>query len=77
MSGKCLKTLYSCTECKLGFHVNCFSAYHNFDMMSSNESVFEGISKSLEIIPYSRKRKTEVVMSVAEFNLDYKSKISK
>jgi len=27
--GKELRTIYSCSACRRGFHVNCFTAYHN------------------------------------------------
>lgn len=35
-----LRTIYGCTECKKGFHVNCFSAYHH-------EGALKGDTKAL------------------------------
>jgi len=34
--GKELKTIYSCIQCKKGFHVNCFTAYHYRGVMSNS-----------------------------------------
>jgi len=34
--GKELKTIYSCLQCKKGFHVNCFTAFHYCGALSTS-----------------------------------------
>lgn len=66
---KRMKSLYSCTVCKKGFHVNCYSAYHNHDILSVNELVHEQVSSTVYTIPLQRAKKSKYIMSIDEFTL--------
>lgn len=50
--GRELKTIYSCIQCRKGFHVNCFTAYHYQDVMSNSHKAL------LDVVFYSDKQPT-------------------
>jgi hypothetical protein len=53
--GKELKTIYSCIQCKKGFHVNCFTAFHYSGVLSRKHSTLLDIVFNSDVNPTVRK----------------------
>lgn len=49
--GKELKTIYSCIQCKKGFHVNCFTAFHYRGMLSRKHSTLLDVVFNSDVNP--------------------------
>ena len=48
MSGEKRKTIYGCTKCGRGFHVNCYTAYHFQGALKSDASAIASMILRLE-----------------------------
>ena len=50
-------TIYGCVECKKGFHVNCFAAYHFQNLLRGNKRALASVIRNAEDGSSSKRRK--------------------
>lgn len=62
---------YSCIECKLGFHLECFSAHHNPHLMVENQEVSERVKTSLLQL-MKKHKKSQFIQNISDLNLPEK-----
>jgi len=55
------KTIYGCPLCKVGFHVECFTAFHYKDALKGNIRALMDMIKSSEMSDNRRNRKSSYV----------------
>ena len=65
------KSIYGCVACQVGFHPECFTAYHYKDALKGNTKVLVDMLKLSEgnKIEGFRKRTTKYVGSLLNFEL--------
>ena len=63
--GKKKKTMYGCTVCGKGFHVNCFTAYHYAQELKGHQKALTNqLLKSMESIPRAKKKRSRHAGSI-------------
>ena len=64
------KTPFSCIRCQRAFHVDCFTSYHNKEIMKDNKRVYECVQQAQKNAlknPIQKRRKT--MLTVADIKL--------
>ena len=64
LSGKRLRSVYSCVECGKGYHVDCFTALHFQNALSENRVLQNKILKALNASKAVRGRKSNCISSL-------------
>jgi hypothetical protein len=64
LRGMQLKTIYGCPQCQVGFHVECFTAYHYQNALRGNVRALMDMITTSELLKGKRDRKSSYISSV-------------
>jgi hypothetical protein len=64
LRGMQLKTIYGCPQCQVGFHVECFTAYHYQNAFRGNIRALMDMITTSELPKGKRDRKSSYISSV-------------
>lgn len=70
LSGKRLRSAYSCVECGKGYHVDCFTALHFQNALSENRVLQNKILKALNTSKTIRGRKSNCINNLGALVLE-------
>jgi hypothetical protein len=69
MRGMKSMTIYGCVECKKGYHVNCFTAYHCAGALTGEAKVLSEMLIKSDKLPRASNKKSKYVGTISDIRL--------